>query len=168
MRRVNYFPTQLHLFRGHIETLDSIVERQLPTVYNHLRYNDVDLEYFATRWLLTLYSYDTEVDLMLRLWRLVCLTDVSMILCFTLVMLRKIESKILECDEEGLNQLLKFELKQIVDRLDRQFLLEESVKIYLENFLETQPILDSMYLEMDEDVVHYRTTAAPIASEPPF
>lgn len=61
MWKVGYFPTQLSLFRSHIDTLDSIIERQLPAVHQHLKHNDVELEYFATRWLLTLFSYDTDL-----------------------------------------------------------------------------------------------------------
>lgn len=163
MRRVEYFPTKLTLLRSHLENLESIVERQLPTITKHLRDNDVELEYFAMRWLLTLYSYDTEVDLMLKLWRLTCLTDTGMILSFTLVLLRSIEHNILEREEESLNDLLKFHLKELADRLDRQQLLRETVQLYLEQFLEAPSQLESINFEMEEEIWHHSTVASPVA-----
>lgn len=96
---------------------------------------------------------------MLRLWRLVCLTDASLLLCFTLVLLTKLQASILDCDEEGLNELLKFGLKAEVDRLDRQELLEGSVRIYIENFIDPLSTGYDLDLEMDEGVHHYPTTA---------
>lgn len=139
------------------------MERQLPTITKHLRDNDVELEYFAMRWLLTLYSYDTEVDLMLKLWRLTCLTDTGMILSFTLVLLRSIEHNILEREEESLNDLLKFHLKELADRLDRQQLLRETVQLYLEQFLEAPSQLESINFEMEEEIWHHSTVASPVA-----
>jgi hypothetical protein len=39
LRKVNYFQTQLNFLKNHIDTLDSIIERQLPRIYAHLQYH---------------------------------------------------------------------------------------------------------------------------------
>jgi hypothetical protein len=110
------------------------VERQLPAIYNHLNSSDLSLEYFADRWLIPLLSYDTDLDMMLRLWRLICLADSNVLVCFVLVMLKKLEKRILEADEEGLNYLLKFNLKAEVKTLNSGELLRETVDMYVANF----------------------------------
>jgi hypothetical protein len=88
----------------------------------------------------------------------VCLTDVNIIICFTVTLLRKLESNILMCDEDELNTLLKFNLKTLIDGLNRQTLLEESVNLYLSNFLNPPTQLSDIdIMEMDEDIIHNPT-----------
>jgi hypothetical protein len=99
---------------------------------------------------------------MLKLWRLVCLTDTNLFICFTLKILRRIEKNIQECDEEGLNTLLKFQLKALVDGLNIQTLLEESVYLYLNNFLDPPAKLCNVdAMDMGEAITHNRTTFIP-------
>ena len=61
LKKVKYFQTNLTEFRRRVELLDSMVERQLPRVHDHLRKLDLNIEYFATRWLIPLLSYDTSL-----------------------------------------------------------------------------------------------------------
>jgi hypothetical protein len=159
LHKINYFQTNLPLLHCHIALLSSLVERQLPAIYNHLNSSDLSLEYFADRWLIPLLSYDTDLDMMLRLWRLICLADSNVLVCFVLVMLKKLEKRILEADEEGLNYLLKFNLKAEVKTLNSGELLRETVDMYVANFTNK---VDLQMEIIEEEVKHNPTTAPPV------
>lgn len=163
LHKVRYFQTNLPLLHSHMSLLSSIVEQQLPKVCSHLRNSDLSLEYFADRWLIPLFSYDTDLELMLKLWRLICLSDSHILVCFVLAMLRKMENRILEADEEQLNYLLKFNLKGEIRSLDANELLQESVELYVQHFVGGVSL---QHENLDEEVLHNPTTALPVGASP--
>ena len=108
----------------------------LPRLRYHLENEGHTIDYFATKWFIAMFSYDTPVELMLKLWKLVVLSDENMLLCFTVCLLAEMEEELLGMEEEELNLELKTRLKERVGEMDGSDLLRKSVEMFVREFSE--------------------------------
>lgn len=70
--------------------MENMMKYHLPRLLNHLECEDLTVEYFAAKWFIAMYSYDTSIWLMLKLWKLLVLSDQNIMVCFTISILRKL------------------------------------------------------------------------------
>jgi hypothetical protein len=81
-----------------------------------------------------MFSYDTSIELMLKLWKVLVLSDENILICFALCILRRLEPLLLELEEEALNTFLKSKLKEALTGYSKEMLLLETIDLYLEDF----------------------------------
>lgn len=79
--------------------LEGMIKYHLPNTFDHLERENLTIEYFAARWFIGMFSYDTPIELMLRLWKLIAVSDENILICFTLSVLKKLELRLLELEE---------------------------------------------------------------------
>jgi hypothetical protein len=78
--------------------LDQEIKMMLPELYDHLANNDFDIEYFAMRWIMDLFSQDLDKKILLSFWDILCQTDIKMLTYFVISILKTLERLILSLE----------------------------------------------------------------------
>ena len=80
----------------------------------HLRKYDLNVDYFAMRWILGLFSYDLDSEILMKVWSMICLSGLKGLKWLIISIFEEFKDKILVLNEDGMNRLLKIEMKSMV------------------------------------------------------
>jgi hypothetical protein len=85
----------------YIYKLECLVKAYIPAIYDYLAANGLSVEFFATRWFLTLFSCDLSQELVEKIWDIFFIDKWKIIYRVCLVLLQEIEEYLiyLEFDE---------------------------------------------------------------------
>lgn len=126
------------VYQAFLRQLEEEFKAEMPELYTHLEELEFELNYFVMKWIMGLFSEDLPKHLLLSFWDCLCQTDLYMLLCLILTIFRHFESKLLESDADGINELLKWELKSRLENVPDLVVL--SKRRYIKGRLQTNKV----------------------------
>lgn len=109
------------------------MNRLLPALSEHFYEEDLELNYFAMKWIMGIFSEDMNRGLLLRFWDILLNTEISMLIYTVIAILEYLQDELLELDADGINNLLKTQLKSRLSIANDEQLMKKATHLYLEN-----------------------------------
>lgn len=78
--KCHYIQNDIKFYHSFIQELENEFKVVLPQVYDHLDYCGFELNYFVMKWIMGLFSEDMSKTMVLAVWDLLCLTDVTIMI----------------------------------------------------------------------------------------
>ncbi|EQC33441.1 hypothetical protein SDRG_08955 [Saprolegnia diclina VS20] len=137
--------------RRHIYALQTLLERQLPQLFLHLRAIGMHAGYFATQWFATLFARLVSLDAFACVWNRFLVDGAKLLFRIALVALAEMQVDLLSLDMEGASTYFVRHPKARVGALDGASLLERTVRYKV-----TRRGLDEIETQRKLSFLHHR------------
>ncbi|EKX72063.1 TBC domain containing protein [Theileria equi strain WA] len=80
--------------------LEKLIKIKLPRLYKHFKLNNITVDLFGVRWLLTIFSYDLTPEAVAPIWDIFLLLDKNPVLSIAIGILEMIETHLLSLNQD--------------------------------------------------------------------